>query len=73
MANLRIELDERDGFIYVREKVGKSWKHRFRGTSMKQVLNVLIINYAEEKVNAANKEERNESATSIGTLETIQQ
>ena len=41
--NLRIELDERDGFTYVREKVGKVWKHRFRGTSMPYVLKTLAI------------------------------
>lgn len=43
IVNLRIELDERDGFIYVREKVGKVWKQRFRSTSMPHVLKTLSI------------------------------
>ena len=46
--NLRIEKDERDGFIYVREKIGKSWKQLFRSPSMAHVLKTLSIKYSEE-------------------------
>ena len=53
--NLRIEKDERDGFIYVREKVGKSWRQLFRSQSMMHVLKTLSIKYSEED-SAENKE-----------------
>lgn len=70
MPNLRIELDERDGFIYVREKVGKHWKPKFRGTSMSHVLKTLTIMYAEDE-DAAYKKERNERANRAGSVDSL--
>ena len=61
--NLRIEKDERDGFIYVREKVGNKWKHSFRSPSMMHVLKTLSIKYSEED-SAENKEKYFGRATS---------
>lgn len=68
--NLRIEKDERDGFIYVREKVGNKWKQLFRSPSMSHVLRTLSIKYSEED-SAENKEKYLGRTTSQKPLEAV--
>ena len=69
--NLTIKLDDRDGFIYVTEQVGKQRKHLFRGTSIEHVLKTLTIKYAKEVPNAENSEVGNESSNSDKALESV--
>lgn len=69
---LRIEIDEHDGYIYVRENLGTGWKQKFRGTSMAHVLKTLSIIYCE-KDDAANKEKYLGITTSQVPVDAIQQ
>ena len=70
MINLRIDSDAGDGFIYVREKVGRSWKQLFRSQSMAHVLRTLSIKYSEED-SAENKEKYLGRTTSKKPVEAV--
>jgi len=40
--DIKIELDNRDGYYYVKERVSKQWKMRSRHTSMDLALRALL-------------------------------
>ena len=67
---LRIEIDEHDGYIYVRENLGTGWKQKFRGTSMNHVLKTLAAKYGEK--DGANQEKSSGRKTGKRAVEAVQ-
>lgn len=69
---LTIKQDQRDGFYYVTEQIGKHRKQLLRGVTLVQVLKMLTIKYTDEVSYVANSEVRNESSDSAKSLGSIQ-
>ena len=69
--NLRIELDKRDGFIYVREKVNHQWKQIFRATTIDQVFDKLSAKFKGTD-NAEHSEVGDGSSNSLESVVVVQ-